>query len=97
MKYTDILDKIKNIKMLCLISNMEILLNEMIGIINIAVNNDIAGVIYDNEKFIISMDSNVLLKSFKASLKGCRIPVIPTLLGPFRNWIYPKIFRSKIV
>lgn len=47
--------------------------------------------------FIFSEEIKFLLKSFKASLKGCKIPIIPTLLGPFRIWIYPKNFRSKIV
>lgn len=32
-----------------------------------------------------------------ASLKGWKIPNNPTLFGPFRNWIYPKILRSNNV
>lgn len=56
-----------------------------------------AGVIYDNIKFMDSEGKRFLLKSFRASLNGCKIPINPTLLGPFRIWIYPKIFRSKIV
>lgn len=35
--------------------------------------------------------------SFKASAKGCGSPRIPTLLGPFRVWKYPSIFRSRRV
>lgn len=38
-----------------------------------------------------------LRNSFIASARGWGIPAIPTLLGPFRNWIYPKIFRSRSV
>ena len=32
-----------------------------------------------------------------ASQKGWGIPIIPTLLGPLRIWIYPKTFRSNKV
>ncbi len=35
--------------------------------------------------------------SLIASLKGWGIPPNPTLLGPFRNWEYPRIFRSSSV
>jgi len=38
-----------------------------------------------------------LENSLIASLKGCRIPPAPTLFGPFRSWLYPKIFRSSNV
>lgn len=65
--------------------------------IKIERNNDNAGVNEDTNKFIVSWLIKFLLKSLSASLNGCRIPNRPTLLGPFRIWIYPKIFRSKIV
>lgn len=87
----------KNSKILCLLSYRDILLKEIIGIIKILIISEIAGVINDNRIFIFSEGTKFLLKSFKASLKGCRIPNIPTLLGPFRVWIYPKILRSRIV
>lgn len=74
----------KNRSILCLLSNWLYILKLIIGIIIIAVNSDIAGVIYDKVKFIISDENKFLLKSFRASLKGCKIPVNPTLLGPFR-------------
>lgn len=32
-----------------------------------------------------------------ASEKGCKIPSVPTLFGPKRICIYPKIFRSSSV
>ena len=32
-----------------------------------------------------------------ASLSGCGIPEMETLLGPFRVWEYPKYFRSRRV
>jgi len=32
-----------------------------------------------------------------ASLNGCISPINLTLLGPFRIWLYPKIFRSNNV
>lgn len=35
--------------------------------------------------------------SFTASAIGCKTPANLTLLGPNRNWIYPKIFRSNKV
>ena len=38
-----------------------------------------------------------LEKSLIASLNGWAIPIILTLFGPFRNWLYPKIFRSNKV
>jgi len=97
IKYTPILDKMKNINKLCLISIREEKLYNKIGIIHSEMNNDINGVIYDNVKFIDSKFNKFLLKSLIASLKGWRIPIIPTLLGPFRIWIYLKIFRSNKV
>lgn len=97
IEYTAILDKIKNNKMLCLLSYNDELLYIIIGISKILINKEVAGVIKDIIKFIFSDGSKFLLKSFKASLKGCKSPNIPTLLGPFRVWIYPNIFRSKIV
>jgi len=36
-------------------------------------------------------------KSLIASLNGCNKPIILTLLGPLRIWLYPKIFRSSRV
>lgn len=97
IKYTAILLKIKNNRTLCLLSNKGLSLNEMIGIIKIERNKDRAGVIEATNIFIVSWLIKFLLKSLIASLKGCRIPISPTLLGPFRIWIYPRIFRSKIV
>jgi hypothetical protein len=87
----------KNNKILFLLSNKGPSLNNIIGIIRIDKNNDKAGVIEVTNEFIVSWLIKFLLKSLIASLKGCRIPIKPTLLGPFRIWIYPKIFRSKIV
>lgn len=43
----------------------------------------------ENEGITCSLVNNLI-----ASLKDCKIPDNPTLLGPFRNWIYPKTFRS---
>lgn len=97
IEYTEILERIKNKRILCLLSYNDILSKEIIGINNILIRRDKAGVKYDKMKFIDSEGNKFLLKSFRASLKGCKIPINPTLLGPFRIWIYPKIFRSKIV
>lgn len=36
-------------------------------------------------------------RSFKASANGWGIPIIPTLLGPFRIWKYPRALRSSKV
>lgn len=35
-----------------------------------------------------------LMNNFNASAIGCRMPYGPTMFGPFRNCMYPKIFRS---
>lgn len=40
---------------------------------------------------------NSLVNNLAASAKGWGIPMSLTLLGPFRSWIYPKIFRSNNV
>lgn len=37
------------------------------------------------------------MKSFSASAIGWGIPIILTLLGPFRSWIYPSSLRSSSV
>jgi len=42
-------------------------------------------------------NTSSLEKSLMASLNGCAIPIVLTLLGPLRNWLYPKIFRSSRV
>lgn len=34
------------------------------------------------------------MNSFKASAIGCSTPYGPTMFGPFRSCIYPKILRS---
>lgn len=44
IKYTAILDRMKNNRMLCLLSYKDILLYVMIGIIIILINKDIAGI-----------------------------------------------------
>lgn len=72
-------------------------MKEIIGMIKILIISEIAGVINDKNMFIFSERIKFLLNSFNASLKGCKIPNKPTLFGPFRIWIYPKIFRSRIV
>jgi len=41
--------------------------------------------------------TNSLEKSLIASLNGCINPIILTLLGPLRIWLYPKILRSNNV
>lgn len=35
-----------------------------------------------------------LIKSFNPSAIGWRRPIGPTMLGPFRNCMYPRTFRS---
>lgn len=68
-----------------------------IGMINREISNVIAGDIQDKMKFINSDGISDLLNSLIASLKGCKIPINLTLFGPLRDWIYLKIFRSRIV
>jgi len=62
-----------------------------------ASDNDKRGDIEKIKMLEFSISTKFLLKSLIASLKGCNIPIYPTLLGPLRIWIYPKIFRSMIV
>jgi len=40
---------------------------------------------------------NSLVNNLAASARGWGIPIRLTLLGPFRSWMYPKIFRSRRV
>lgn len=61
------------------------------------IKRDNDGVMYDKLKFINSNDNRFLLNNLIASLKGWSNPNIPTLLGPFRIWIYLRIFRSNKV
>nr|WP_245959536.1 hypothetical protein [Neobacillus piezotolerans] len=70
MKYTPILDKIKNINKLCLMSIKVEKLYIINGIMHREINKERKGVINDNVKFIDSKDNKFLLKSLIASLKG---------------------------
>lgn len=72
---------------MCLISYIGYILKVNKGNINIANISVSAGVEYLIMKFIISLGIRFLLKSFNASLIGCKIPIKPTLFGPFRSWI----------
>ena len=62
----------------------------LIIIDSIGLNLNIVGL--DLAGMIISLE-----KSLIASLKGCRKPTTPTLLGPLRSWEYPNTLRSKRV
>lgn len=62
-------------------------MKEIIGISKILINKDRAGVRKEMIKFMDSEGNKFLLKSFKASLNGWRIPISPTLFGPLRIWI----------
>ena len=37
------------------------------------------------------------VNSLRASARGCGIPLREILFGPFRDWIYPRVLRSKRV
>lgn len=50
------------------------------------------GAILDTEGDVCSFVSN-----FSTSANGWGIPAIPTLLGPFRSCMYPRVFRSRRV
>lgn len=52
----------------------------------------INGSMLANDGFDISFTNSLI-----ASAKGWGIPVILTLLGPLRNWMYPRYLRSKRV
>ena len=91
--------------------NLIIIKNKIIENINMwnpvikgvsAHNNKIKNtlIIGDKKKinwFLLKGDSNWFLKSLTASAIGCKTPIILTLLGPSRYWLYPKIFRSNKV
>lgn len=47
---------------------------------------------FDTDDQVCSLENSLI-----ASEKGCKIPIKPTLFGPFRIWIYPKTFRSNKV
>lgn len=49
------------------------------------------------EMFAIDGIACSFTNSFKASAIGWGRPIIATLFGPFRSWIYPRIFRSRRV
>ena len=55
------------------------------------------GIIMKGERFILKGWVCSFENSLIASAIGWGIPIILTLFGPFRNWIYPRIFRSKRV
>jgi hypothetical protein len=57
----------------------------------------IIGIITRSEKFLRYRKKKFFRKSFRPSIKGWRIPRILVLLGLFRIWLYPKIFRSRMV
>lgn len=65
--------------------------------INRASNNLNMGAAINIEKFERDGCFCSLVRSFKASANGCGTPIILTLFGPLRSWIYPKIFRSSKV
>lgn len=48
--------------------------------------------IFEKRGLIFSLENN-----FNASAKGWAIPIVNALLGPFRDWLNPKIFRSNNV
>jgi len=77
----------KNRRILCLLSNKERELKGIKGIIKIEINIARGGVRKDRVKLVISVEIRFLLKSLIASLKGCKIPMNPTLFGPFRIWM----------
>lgn len=58
---------------------------------------DKIGLILNMLRFDVVGRVNSLENSLIASLKGWNSPIIPTLLGPFRSWEYPKILRSSKV
>lgn len=84
MEYTPSLEIIKKVNMLFLLSRIWRSLKGMSGVRINAKNKLILGVREEIEKLELSVVSNDLLKSLIASAKGCRIPINPTILGPFR-------------
>lgn len=62
------------------------------------ITRDIKIFIIGDSRYNIKLDFRFRLSSFLISLIasaiGCKIPIMNTLLGPFRFWIYLIIFRS---
>lgn len=96
MEYTDRLDvaKINRIPRLRLISGCGI----GSGIHRLNANvRDRVGAIINSEIDVVRGRMGSFINSFIASANGWKIPYGPTMLGPFRNCIYPKILRSTSV
>lgn len=56
--------------------------------------SDSVGAIINRDVEVAKGRKGSLINSFIASANGWRMPYGPTMLGPFRSCIYPKIFRS---
>lgn len=59
--------------------------------------SDSVGAIINRDVDVASGRRGSLMNSFIASANGWRIPYGPTIFGPFRSCIYPKILRSTSV
>lgn len=56
--------------------------------------NDSVGAMMNREIEVVRGRMGSFINSFMASANGCKMPYGPTMLGPFRSCIYPKILRS---
>lgn len=59
--------------------------------------SDRVGAIINREIEVVNGRIGSFINSFMASANGCKMPYGPTMLGPFRSCIYPKILRSTSV
>lgn len=59
-----------------------------------ASDKDRVGAMINREIEVVRGRIGSFINSFMASANGWRIPYGPTMFGPFRSCIYPKIFRS---
>lgn len=59
--------------------------------------SDRVGAMMNSDREVVRGRIGSLMNSFIASANGWRIPYGPTMFGPFRSCMYPKIFRSTSV
>ena len=56
--------------------------------------SDRVGAIINKDIEVVKGRIGSFINNFMASANGCKMPYGPTMLGPFRSCMYPKILRS---
>lgn len=55
--------------------------------------SDRVGAIINKDIEVVKGRIGSFINNFMASANGCKMPYGPTMLGPFRSCMYPKILR----